>query len=233
MSYNLVVGDLTALIDSLENVMHKHQQQSKRELVSVPAENSVSVSKSGLLDAAAQRHHHGHQHGHLHGQLRHRSMRNESQAAPAKGASAGIAFGNLTTPTTKAAMSGDEEVTATAWTTGAADMTNHTVYQTAGPNASAGVLSDDQNPRPSLDRADDKAAAPRILLLGHSTVSQATPADLSASSTGVTDADTGVQSTSQHHFSAAERVLPFGKSRLRLCSILVNLWAYFLVLLYQ
>lgn len=233
LSYNPVVGDLTPLIVSLEDLIHRHQHQSKRELAPVPAKNSVSVPQSGFLDAAAQRHHHGHQHDHLHDQLRRRSVSNESHAAPANSASASIAVGSLPTSTIDATTSGDEEATATAWTTGAASIIGHTTDQIAGPNANSGLLADGQDPRSFLERANDKAAAPRSLLAGQSAVSQATPAYLGASSTSVTAANTGTQSILQQHFSAAQRILPFGKSRLRLCTISFNLWAYLLVVLYQ
>ena len=209
--------------------MHRNQHQSKRQLPSVQAENSVSVLQSGLSDGGAQRHHHGHQHDHLHDQLRRRSVHNESHAAPAQGTSAGTAAANLASSITNATTGGDEEASTTAWTTGGASISGQIIDQTAGPNTSTSLLADNQDPQPSLDRANDKAAAPRVLPAGQSTASQATAEDLGANSTSATATNKNTQSIWQQHFSAAERGLPFGKSRLRLCMGLFNLWAYFFV----
>ncbi len=205
--------------------MHRHPHQSKRELASVSAEQSVAVSQSGLSDPVAQRHHHGHQHDHLQDQLHRRSVRNESHVAPAQGASAGIAVGSLATSTTDVTISGDEAGTANAWTTEAASKSDHTTDQIAGPNANTNPIADGQDPPPSIDRVNNKAAAPRVVSAAQSTVSLATPAYLGGSSASVTAADTGAQSVLQQQSSAARRLSPFGKSAAVLC----HLWAYFLV----
>ena len=206
--------------------MHRQQHQSKRELPSVQSENSVSVSKSGLSDAGTQRHHHGHQHDHLHDQLRRRSVQNETRAAPAKGASAGTAVGNLAMSTANFTTGGDEGATATAWTTGGANISDQTTDQIAGP-------ADSQDSHYSLDRVNDKAAAPRVILTEQSTASPANAGYLGASSTSGTATNKNTQSIWQQHLSAAERALPLGKSQLRLCTVLFNFWAYFIVVLHH
>ena len=225
LSYNPVVEDLALLIVSLEKLIYRHH--SKREIASVSSGAFGSVSRSSLLDETAHHHRHGHQHDRLHDQLRGRSAGNIEHAALTTGAAASVAVGILAGTNTDAAITGDKQATAVVvGTTGAARLSDCLTDQSAGPNAYPPPIANGQDSHPPLEGAISEAAVTGSLLSDHSAVSQVTPASSIASATSVTAANAGTQSILQQQSSTAERVSPFGTSRLRFCTIMCSLWVF-------
>ena len=232
LSYNPIVEDLTLLIISLEKLIYRHH--SRREIASVSSEAFGSVSQSSLLDATAHYHRHGHQHDLLHDQVRRRSVGNTDHAALTTGAAASVAVAILAGTNTHATTTGDRQATAVVvGMTGAASLSDRPTVQSAGPNVNPPPLANDQDPHPSLEGANSKAAGTGSPHAGHSVLSQVAPASSGASATSTTAANPGTQSILQRQFSTAERVSPFGMSHLRLCAMVCSLWVFSVIVLPQ